>query len=91
MARYFQEVIWQCCQVHYQRDALKQVPAGERAALAARLHDLFNAPDWKSAQQRLHPFLDFHQWVLINSVVYRQVGKNEIPFAIDVDAILSSL
>lgn len=53
VARYFQGVIWQRCQVHYQRDAQKQVPASERAVLASRLRDVFNAPDLASARLRL--------------------------------------
>lgn len=54
VARYFQGVAWPRCQVHYQRNALQQVPLRDRATLAARLRDGFNAPDRLSAQHRLN-------------------------------------
>jgi transposase-like protein len=53
VARYFQGLGWQRCQVHYQRNAQQQVPLRERSVLAARLRDVFNAPDLATAQQRL--------------------------------------
>jgi len=54
VARYFQGLGWQRCQVHYQRNAQQQVPLRERAALAARLRDVFNGPDLATAHQRLN-------------------------------------
>lgn len=53
VARYFQGLGWQRCQVHYQRNAQRHVPLRERAVLAARLRDVFNAPDLVRAQERL--------------------------------------
>jgi transposase-like protein len=54
LARYFQGLGWQRCQVHYQRNAQQQVPLRERAALAARLRDVFNGPDRATAHHRLN-------------------------------------
>jgi len=59
--RYFQGTIWQRCQVHFQRDAQKQVPAKERGELAARLRDIFHAPDRESAGQRLRALIAFYE------------------------------
>lgn len=47
--------------MHYQRNAQKLVPAKERATLAARLRDIFNAPDLAMAQQRLSQMIELYR------------------------------
>jgi len=59
--RYFQGVIWQRCQVHFQRDAQKLVPAKERGQLASRLRDVFDAFNLENAQQRLCSVIAFYE------------------------------
>jgi transposase-like protein len=61
VARYFQGLGWQRCQVHYQRNAQQQVSARERAVLAARLRDVFNAPDLASALERLKRVIELYR------------------------------
>ncbi|MBI3659774.1 IS256 family transposase [Candidatus Acetothermia bacterium] len=59
--RYFQGGMWQRCQVHYQRNAQQYVPARERAVLAARLRDVFNAPDLDRAVERLQQLIELYR------------------------------
>lgn len=61
VSRYCQGISWQRCQVHYQRDAQQQVPRHERAGLAQRLRDVFNALDLPTAQQRLRQVIEHYR------------------------------
>jgi len=50
----FTGVIWQRCQCHLQRNAVKYVPkVSMRSCVAADIRDIFNAKDMTSAEQRL--------------------------------------
>lgn len=59
--RYFQGGMWQRGQVHYQRNAQQHVPARERAVLATRLRDVFNAPDLERAVERVKQLIELYR------------------------------
>lgn len=55
----FQEdVVWQRCQVHLIRNALKRVAPGDRDAMAAWINSIFDQPTRAAAIQQLDRFLD---------------------------------
>jgi transposase-like protein len=51
--RYFQGVSWQRCQVHFLRNMLNRLPHKERKAFASKLKDVFAAPEFEVAVERL--------------------------------------
>jgi len=51
--RYFQGCMWQRCQVHFVRNALKQVARKDREAVAKKLRQITEAPDIKDARKRI--------------------------------------
>ncbi|MFQ5814625.1 MAG: IS256 family transposase [Anaerolineae bacterium] len=61
LARHFQGVLWQRCQVHYLRNATNQVPTRERPALREQLKDAWEAPDRATAQQRLARLVEHYK------------------------------
>jgi transposase-like protein len=51
--RYFQGASWQRCQFHFIRNTLALAAKGEKQSLHADLRDIFDAPDFKSAMDRI--------------------------------------
>lgn len=58
VARHFQGASWQRCQCHFQRDQAKKVAYRHREALAADIHDVFEAPELVSAFTRAEAAAD---------------------------------
>lgn len=58
--RYFQGCQWQRCQVHYLRNLLGMVPKKHSKILAEQLRDIFNAPDRKTAHERVKKLVSFY-------------------------------
>jgi transposase-like protein len=56
--RYFQGVSWQRCQVHFLRNMLNRLPHKERKAFAAKLKDVFAAPEFEVAIERLKALVE---------------------------------
>lgn len=61
LERYFQGVAWQRCQVHFLRDMMNRLPHKERKAFAAKLKDVFEAPDLETALKRIQALVDEYQ------------------------------
>jgi len=54
IARYFQGVVWQRCQVHFIRNILGMVSKKDRGAIAFHLKEITGAQTLESARRRLH-------------------------------------
>ena len=50
VARQFQGVLWQRCQVHFARNVLEACPKSLREELRSKLRLLFSSTDWQSAR-----------------------------------------
>ena len=66
--RYFQGASWQHCQTHFHRNIKGITPPKYQREVAQALKDVFNAPDYNTAQQRLSLLMDTYEEILPNVV-----------------------
>ena len=64
LRRHFQRVSWQHCQTHFHRNIRGITPAKHQREVADALKDVFNAPGYASAQQRLSKMMETYEHVL---------------------------
>ena len=62
--RHFQGASWQHCQTHFHRNIRGITPPKHQREVADALKDVFNAPDYNAAQQRLSKMMDKYENVL---------------------------
>lgn len=58
--RHFQDCQWQRCQVHYLRNLLNMAPKKLGRVLANQLRDIFNAPERKTAHNRVKELVSLY-------------------------------
>jgi len=66
--RHFQGASWQHCQTHFHRNIRGITPPKHQRQVADALKDVFNAPDYNTAQKRLSELMDTYEKILPNVV-----------------------